>query len=222
MIARVLLALSCAALLVACGGPVQSPLMQDLNDENNFLDTHVISKSMLDAAMSLVEGEIAEMPADQQVQGIELGDLTALIEGMDKVMVFNKDDLNRTQEDSLSNRIRTRLQAEGSELLLETTISGGEFGLYAVESAGVASRVHVFLRSPYAENGSRSWPSIEVEEGGEVDQALAAQQAQVDEDLAGLTDLVSIDSGLTLIECNGTFDLSQLSSVFMSVARQLN
>lgn len=222
MIARILLALSGAALLVACGGPVQSPLMQDLNDENNFLDTHVISKSMLDAAMSLVEDKIAEMPADQQVQGMEVGDLTTLIEGMDKVMVFNKDDLDRAQEDSLSNRIRTRLQAEGSELLLETTISGGEFGLYAVESGGVASRVHVFLRSPYADNGSRSWPSVDPVLEGEMEEMLAAEQVQVDEDLSSLTDLVSIDSGLTLIECNGTFDLSQLSSVFMSVARQLN
>ena len=222
MIARVLLALSCAALFVACGGPVQSPLMQDLNDENNFLDTHVISKSMLDAAMSLVEGEVAEIPADQQVQGMEVGDLTALIAGMDKVMVFNKDDLNRTQEDALSQRIRARLQAEGSELLLETTISGGEFGLYAVESHGVASRVHVFLRSPYAENGSRSWPGMDPASEGEMEEMLAAEQLQVDEDLSGLTNLVSIDSGLTLIECNGSFDLSQLSSVFMGVARQLN
>ena len=222
MIARILLVLSGAALLAACGGPVQSPLMQDLNDENNILDTHVISKSMLDAAMSLVEDKIAEMPADQQVQGMEVGDLTTLIAGMDKVMVFNKDDLNRAQEDSLSNRIRTRLQAEGSELLLETTVSGGEFGLYALESEGVASRVHVFLRSPYAENGSRSWPSVDPVLEGEMEEVLAAEQVQVDEDLSSLTDLVSIDSGLTLIECNGTFDLSQLSSVFMSVARQLN
>ena len=222
MIARVLLALSCAALLVACGGPVQSPLMQDLNDENNFLDTHVISKSMLDAAMSLVEGEIAEMPADQQVQGVEVGDLTALIAGMNKVMVFNKDDLNRAQEDALSQRIRARLQAEGSELLLETTLSGGEFGLYAVESQGEASRVHVFLRSPYAENGSRSWPSVDPTLEGEMEEMLATEQLQVDEDLSVLTDLVSIERGLTLIECNGSFDLSQLSSVFMSVARQLN
>lgn len=222
MIVRILLVLSGAALLAACGGPVQSPLMQDLNDENNFLDTHVISKSMLDAAMSLVEDKIAEMPADQQVQGMEVGDLTTLIAGMDKVMVFNKDDLNRAREDSLSNRIRSRLQAEGSELLLETTVSGGEFGLYAVESEGVASRVQVFLRSPYAENGARSWPSVDHVLEGEMEEMLAAEQVQVDEDLSSLTDLVSIDSGLTLIECNGTFDLSQLSSVFMSVARQLN
>lgn len=197
--------LTAPILLLAACSPVESRTVENLGIQHGMFDTHVVSKSMMRAALKLGDSsDSLQFGADQQP-------LIDALSNVDKVVVFNKDGLDRDVEDVLIQEIRTGVMGEGSELLMSTSIRGGLLEVYVVEQDGLASRVQAIVRSPYNPDGTRNWPDF-----GFGDAASSALQAPNDDPFGGASDLLTPKAGLSMIEINGKVDLALLSQFLMS------
>ena len=199
------ISLAASLLLLTACGPVESQTAESLGTDHGMFDTHVVSKSMLRAALKLGDATDSLQLAPQQQ---ELMDAVSTLE---KVVVFNKDGLGKDVESVLAQEIRQDVEAEGSELLLSTSIASGVIEVYVVESEGIATRLQAIIRSPYNSDGTRSWPEFSF--GQEVEQA---QTMEMENPLGDSAELLEPKPGLTFLELNGQIDIALVSRLLMS------
>lgn len=165
----------------------------------------LVKKAQDPALLSLTEGVNLEADGLDSLAGDAfstsgLESMTGMMDNMERVRIFRATDWEDEREDECRERIYTALESQGNELLMGTSIKGGELTMFIHDENEEIDRFQLLIRMPA---------------GGE---PLEGESNTMLGDLVGNW---TSEKALIFAEVTGRFDKDQLGRMLMQLNTSL-
>lgn len=200
---RFLLLIPALFLATACTDKHEGDVFAQLQSEMRF-DRDVqfiyLYGSVLRALIAKAQDPAVQALANDTTLGSGLGDYSGMMDNMERVRIFRATDWEDEQEKEYRERIYSALVAQGNELLMGTSIRGGEMTMFIHDDNSNIDRFQLLIQMP---------------SGGE---AIDTSDAGM---LGNLVGSWTGEKSLMLIEVMGSFDKDSLGRMLMQLNTSL-